>query len=73
MIFLDVVYNHFGPDGNYLSRYAPEMFRTDVSHALGPAIDFRARRGAALLHRERTLLASSNIGSTGCGSMPYTP
>ncbi|KAA0687993.1 malto-oligosyltrehalose trehalohydrolase [Neorhizobium sp. P12A] len=22
-IFLDVVYNHFGPDGNYLSTYAP--------------------------------------------------
>ena len=25
MIFLDVVYNHFGPDGNYLSLYAPQM------------------------------------------------
>ena len=23
MIFLDVVYNHFGPDGNYLASYAP--------------------------------------------------
>ena len=23
MIFLDVVYNHFGPDGNYLPSYAP--------------------------------------------------
>jgi maltooligosyltrehalose trehalohydrolase len=23
MVFLDVVYNHFGPDGNYLSAYAP--------------------------------------------------
>jgi maltooligosyltrehalose trehalohydrolase len=22
-VFLDVVYNHFGPDGNYLSVYAP--------------------------------------------------
>ncbi|MDK4741054.1 malto-oligosyltrehalose trehalohydrolase (plasmid) [Rhizobium sp. CB3060] len=22
-VFLDVVYNHFGPDGNYLSTYAP--------------------------------------------------
>lgn len=22
-VFLDVVYNHFGPDGNYLSAYAP--------------------------------------------------
>ena len=41
MIFLDVVYNHFGPDGNYLSLYAPEMFRADVSTPWGPAIDFR--------------------------------
>jgi maltooligosyltrehalose trehalohydrolase len=41
MIFLDVVYNHFGPDGNYLARYAPEMFRNDVSAPWGAAIDFR--------------------------------
>jgi maltooligosyltrehalose trehalohydrolase len=41
MIFLDVVYNHFGPDGNYLSLYAPEMFRNDVATPWGPAIDFR--------------------------------
>jgi malto-oligosyltrehalose trehalohydrolase len=26
MVFLDVVYNHFGPDGNYLPVYAPEIF-----------------------------------------------
>jgi maltooligosyltrehalose trehalohydrolase len=41
MIFLDVVYNHFGPDGNYLSLYAPETFRADLSTPWGPAIDFR--------------------------------
>jgi maltooligosyltrehalose trehalohydrolase len=41
MIFLDVVYNHFGPDGNYLSLYAPEIFREDVSTPWGRAIDFR--------------------------------
>jgi maltooligosyltrehalose trehalohydrolase len=41
MIFLDVVYNHFGPDGNYLPVYAPAMFRDDVSTPWGPAIDFR--------------------------------
>jgi malto-oligosyltrehalose trehalohydrolase len=26
MVFLDVVYNHFGPEGNYLGRYAPHFF-----------------------------------------------
>jgi malto-oligosyltrehalose trehalohydrolase len=41
MIFLDVVYNHFGPDGNYLHLYAPEMFRNDVTTPWGPALDFR--------------------------------
>ncbi len=41
MIFLDVVYNHFGPDGNYLSLYAPQFFRTDIHTPWGAAIDFR--------------------------------
>ena len=41
MIFLDVVYNHFGPDGNYLALYAPQLFRDDVTTPWGPAIDFR--------------------------------
>jgi maltooligosyltrehalose trehalohydrolase len=31
MVLLDVVYNHFGPDGNYLNAYAPEFF-TDRRH-----------------------------------------
>jgi malto-oligosyltrehalose trehalohydrolase len=43
MIFLDVVYNHFGPAGNYLSSYAPGFFRDDVQTPWGPAIDFRRR------------------------------
>ena len=41
MIFLDVVYNHFGPDGNYLSAYAPSFFRDDIKTPWGPSIDFR--------------------------------
>ncbi len=41
MIFLDVVYNHFGPDGNFLSLYAPQFFRQDHTTPWGPAIDFR--------------------------------
>ncbi len=44
MVFLDVVYNHLGPDGNYLPVLAPEMFRNDVSTPWGPAIDFRRRQ-----------------------------
>ena len=41
MIFLDVVYNHFGPNGNYLSLYAKRFFRTDKPTPWGAAIDFR--------------------------------
>ncbi len=41
MMFLDVVYNHFGPDGNYLGAYAPQMFRNDIHTPWGGAIDFR--------------------------------
>lgn len=43
MIFLDVVYNHFGPDGAYVHAYAPQMFRDDLHTPWGGAIDFRRR------------------------------
>ncbi|MGH7007186.1 MAG: malto-oligosyltrehalose trehalohydrolase [Stellaceae bacterium] len=42
MVFLDVVYNHFGPEGNYLARYAPGFF-TDAQTGWGPAINFAVR------------------------------
>lgn len=41
MVFVDVVYNHFGPDGNYLPSYASSFFRSDIHTAWGSAIDFR--------------------------------
>ncbi|CAN5200584.1 malto-oligosyltrehalose trehalohydrolase [soil metagenome] len=40
-IMLDVVYNHFGPDGNYLNAYAKDFFRDDIHTPWGAAIDFR--------------------------------
>jgi maltooligosyltrehalose trehalohydrolase len=43
MVFLDVVYNHFGPDGNYLSAFADTFFRRDIHTPWGAAIDFRQR------------------------------
>ncbi|AKA24680.1 malto-oligosyltrehalose trehalohydrolase [Pseudomonas chlororaphis] len=42
-VLLDVVYNHFGPDGNYLHRYARGFFREDRHTPWGAAIDFRRR------------------------------
>ncbi|HWV63293.1 MAG TPA: alpha-amylase family glycosyl hydrolase, partial [Oxalicibacterium sp.] len=43
MVFLDVVYNHFGPEGNYLGAYAKDFFRDDIHTPWGQAIDFRRR------------------------------
>jgi maltooligosyltrehalose trehalohydrolase len=40
MVFLDVVYNHFGPEGNFLGRYAPQFF-TSAQTPWGSAIDYR--------------------------------
>ncbi|WP_394821672.1 malto-oligosyltrehalose trehalohydrolase [Pendulispora albinea] len=39
-VLLDVVYNHFGPAGNYLSAYAPEYFSHDHRTAWGDAPNF---------------------------------
>ena len=41
MVFLDVVYNHFGPDGNHLGTYASGFHRHDLHTPWGDAIDFR--------------------------------
>jgi maltooligosyltrehalose trehalohydrolase len=39
MVFLDVVYNHFGPEGNYLGRIAPQFFSA-AQTPWGGAIDY---------------------------------
>jgi malto-oligosyltrehalose trehalohydrolase len=40
MVMLDVVYNHFGPVGNYLYVYARRFFNADRHTPWGAAIDF---------------------------------
>jgi malto-oligosyltrehalose trehalohydrolase len=42
MVFLDVVYNHFGPEGNYLHAYAPQFFTERHHTPWGAAINFDA-------------------------------
>jgi malto-oligosyltrehalose trehalohydrolase len=42
MVFLDVVYNHFGPEGNYLGRLAPQFF-SEAQTPWGGAIDYSVR------------------------------
>jgi malto-oligosyltrehalose trehalohydrolase len=40
MVFLDVVYNHFGPEGNYLREYAPQFFTDRHRTPWGDGINF---------------------------------
>jgi malto-oligosyltrehalose trehalohydrolase len=40
MVFLDVVYNHFGPDGNYLPLIAPNFFHPEKHTPWGAAIAY---------------------------------
>ncbi|QOJ23193.1 MAG: malto-oligosyltrehalose trehalohydrolase [Gammaproteobacteria bacterium] len=40
MVLLDVVYNHFGPEGNYLHHYAPQFFNDQYHTPWGAAINF---------------------------------
>jgi maltooligosyltrehalose trehalohydrolase len=40
MVLLDVVYNHFGPEGNYLHAYCPEFFNSAHRTPWGAAINF---------------------------------
>jgi maltooligosyltrehalose trehalohydrolase len=40
MVLLDVVYNHFGPEGNYLNSYAPQFFTDRHRTPWGHAINF---------------------------------
>jgi malto-oligosyltrehalose trehalohydrolase len=46
MVFLDVVYNHFGPEGNYLGCYAPTFF-ADTQTPWGSAVDYRVPQARA--------------------------
>jgi maltooligosyltrehalose trehalohydrolase len=39
-VFLDVVYNHLGPEGNYLHRYAPAFLSRERKTPWGEAINF---------------------------------
>lgn len=39
-VILDVVYNHFGPDGNYVAAYSPHFFTDRYANEWGEAINF---------------------------------
>lgn len=39
-VILDVVYNHIGPDGNYLKEFAPDYFTNQYQNEWGEALNF---------------------------------
>lgn len=43
-VMLDVVYNHFGPDGNYMGVYAPTLYTKRHRTPWGEAINFDGRQ-----------------------------
>jgi len=48
MVLLDVVYNHFGPEGNYLSLYAPQFFNPRHQTPWGAAVNFDTEGAATV-------------------------
>ena len=39
-VILDVVYNHLGPDGNYLTEFSPDYFTDKYTNDWGRAVNF---------------------------------
>ncbi len=58
-VILDVVYNHLGPDGNYLGQFAPDYFSTRHRTDWGAGDQLRRGAlgaGARALRRQRRVL-----------------
>jgi maltooligosyltrehalose trehalohydrolase len=47
-VILDVVYNHVGPDGNYLHRFSPDYFTDRYLNEWGEAINFDGERAGSV-------------------------
>ena len=47
-VILDVVYNHLGPDGNYLASYADDYVSKKYKNEWGEALNFDGERSASV-------------------------
>ena len=45
-VILDVVFNHLGPDGNYLGEYSPDYFTSKYRNDWGQSLNFEGPRPA---------------------------
>jgi maltooligosyltrehalose trehalohydrolase len=50
MVYLDVVYNHFGPQLNYLHSYAEKFFTDRHTTGWGPAVNLDGKDGRFVRH-----------------------
>ena len=69
MVFLDVVYNHFGPEGNYLGALRAAVLHAGATRP-GAARSTTACRRCAPSRSRMRCIGSTTTASTGCGSMP---
>jgi len=64
-VLLDVVYNHFGPEGNYLHGYAPDFFTDAFQTPWGAAIDYAGCDAARAYAIENALYWLDDYGFDG--------
>jgi maltooligosyltrehalose trehalohydrolase len=55
IVLLDVVYNHLGPDGNYLGSYGPEYFHASHDTPWGAGFNFDGSTAARRLFSDNAL------------------
>ncbi len=48
MVILDVVYNHLGPDGNYIGQFSKDYFSSNYSCEWGEALNFDGKSSKAV-------------------------
>lgn len=70
MVLLDVVYNHFGPEGNFLQTYAPDFFRK-TKHP-GALLPISTAWMCDHISCKTPFTGFRPTVLTGCGSMPPT-
>ena len=72
-VILDVVYNHLGPDGNYLSEFSPDYFTDQYTNDWGRAINFEGppRRGSSS-SRMRPIGSMNSISMACASTLPRT-
>ena len=51
-VILDVVYNHLGPDGNYLAEFSPDYFTDKYSNDWGRSLNFEGPAAARAFFAE---------------------